>query len=173
MKKEENEEEPTPEEKETEETAETDGSQDEGTEEIEDLLKEEDLAEETAETEEEAAPVEEEEVKPRKRRKKEEEEEFVEERVYTIPLGKASIRPPKKRAPRAMQMLKAFVTKHMKLAIHVEEEEEKEELPKLIISNEVNERVWNKGIEKPPRKIRVRAAKDKDGNVTVFLAEGE
>ena len=173
MEKEENEEEQTPEEKETEEIAETEGSQDEGTEEIEDLLKEEDIAEETAETEEEAAPVEEEEVKPRKRRKKEEEEEFVEERVYTIPLGKASIRPPKKRAPRAMQMLKAFVTKHMKLAIHVEEEEEKEELPKLTISNEVNERVWNKGIEKPPRKIRVRAAKDKDGNVTVFLAEGE
>jgi large subunit ribosomal protein L31e len=172
MKKEENEAEQMPEEKETEEMAETEVSQDESTEEIEDLLKEEDLTEETAETEEEAAPVEEEEAKPRKRKKKEE-EEFVEERVYTIPLGKASIRPPKKRAPRAMQMLKAFVTKHMKLAIHVEEEEEKEELPKLIISNEVNERVWNKGIEKPPRKIRVRAAKDKDGNVTVFLAEGE
>jgi len=59
------------------------------------------------------------------------------------------------------------------LAMRVEEEEEKEELPKLIISNDVNEKVWSRGIEKPPRKIRVRAAKDKDGNVTVFLAEGE
>jgi large subunit ribosomal protein L31e len=173
MEKEDNEEEQIPEETEAEETAETEISEDKSTEEIEDLLKEEDLAEETAETEEEAAPVEEEEAKPRKRKKTEEEEEFVEERVYTIPLGKANIRPPKKRAPRAMQMIKAFITKHMKLAIRVEEEEEKEELPKLIISNEVNERVWNKGIEKPPRKIRVRAAKDKDGNVTVFLAEGE
>jgi large subunit ribosomal protein L31e len=173
MEKEDNEEEQMPEEKETEEIAETDVGEDKSAEEIEDLSTEEDLAEETAETEEEAAPVEEEEVKPRKRKKREEEEEFVEERVYTIPLGKASIRPPKKRAPRAMHMIKAFVTKHMKLAIHVEEEEEREELPKLIISNEVNERVWNKGIEKPPRKIRVRAAKDKDGNVTVFLAEGE
>jgi ribosomal protein L31E len=46
-------------------------------------------------------------------------------------------------------------------------------LPKLIISNDVNEKVWRRSIEKPPRKIRVRAAKDKDGNVTVFLAEGE
>ena len=172
MEKEDNEEEQMPEETEAEETAETEISEDKSTEEIEDLLNEEDLAEETAETEEEAAPVEEEEAKPRKR-KKTEEEEFVEERVYTIPLGKANIRPPKKRAPRAMQMIKAFITKHMKLAIRVEEEEEKEELPKLIISNEVNEKVWNKGIEKPPRKIRVRAAKDKDGNVTVFLAEGE
>jgi large subunit ribosomal protein L31e len=70
-------------------------------------------------------------------------------------------------------MIKAFVTKHMKLEMRVEEEEEKEELPKLMISKEVNEKVWGRGIEKPPKKIRVRAAKDKDGNVTVYLAEGE
>ena len=147
-------------------------SEKETAEELEEILAEEEPAEEAVEAEEEAAP-EEEEVKPRRRKEKEEEEEFVEERVYTIPLGKAWIRPPKKRAPRAMQIIKAFVTKHMKLELPVEEEEEKEELPRLIISNDVNEQVWGKGIEKPPRKIRVRAAKDKEGNVTVFLAEGE
>jgi large subunit ribosomal protein L31e len=143
--------------------------------ELEEILAEEEPAEETAEAEEETeAPAEEEEVKPSKRkRKEEEEEEFVEERIYTIPLGKAWLRPPKKRAPRAMHMIKAFVTKHMKLAMRVEEEEEEEELPQLIINADVNEKVWSRGIEKPPRKIRVRAAKDKDGNVTVFLAEGE
>ncbi len=106
-------------------------------------------------------------------RKKKEEEEFVEERTYTIPLQKALVRPPKKRAPRAMQLIKIFVTKHMKLEMKVSEEEEEEELPQLIISEEVNRRVWDRGIEKPPRKIRVRAAKDKDGNVTVFLAEAQ
>ena len=147
-------------------------SEKETAEELEEILAEEEPAEEAVEAEEEAAP-EEEEVKPRRRKEKEEEEEFVEERVYTIPLGKAWIRPPKKRAPRAMQIIKAFVTKHMKLEMRVEEEEEKEELPRLIISNDVNEQVWGRGIEKPPRKIRVRAAKDKEGNVTVFLAEGE
>jgi large subunit ribosomal protein L31e len=136
--------------------------------ELEEILAEEEPSEEAV-AEEEAVP--EEEVKPR-RRKEEEEEEFVEERLYTIPLGKAWVRPPKKRAPRAMQMIKDFVTKHMKLEMRVEEEEEKEELPRLVISNDVNEKVWAKGIEKPPRKIRVRAAKDKEGNVTVFLAEG-
>jgi large subunit ribosomal protein L31e len=140
--------------------------------EIEQLLAEEEPAEEAVEAEEEAAP-EEEEAKPRRAKKKEEEEEFVEERIYTIPLGKAWVRPPKKRAPRAMQLIKAFVTKHMKMDIQAEEEEEKEELPRLIVSNDVNEKVWSRSIEKPPRKIRVRAAKDKDGNVTVFLAEGE
>jgi large subunit ribosomal protein L31e len=148
-------------------------SEKETAEELEEILAEEEPAEKGVEAEEEAAPEEEEEVGPRRRKEKEEEEEFVEERIYTIPLGKAWIRPPKKRAPRAMQIIKAFVTKHMKLELPVEEEEEKEELPRLIISNDVNEQVWGKGIEKPPRKIRVRAAKDKEGNVTVFLAEGE
>jgi large subunit ribosomal protein L31e len=139
----------------------------------EEILAEEEPAEETVEAEEEAAPAEEEEAKPRRRKKKEEEEEFVEERIYTIPLGKAWVRPQKKRAPRAMQMVRAFVTKHMKLEMRVEAEEERGELPKLVISNDVNEKVWSRGIEKPPRKVRVRAAKDKEGNVTVYLAEGD
>jgi len=134
---------------------------------------EEEVSEEKTAEEIEEILAEEEEAKPRRRKKKEEEEEFVEERIYTIPLGKAWVRPQKKRAPRAMQMIKAFVTKHMKLEMRVEAEEERGELPKLVISNDVNEKVWDRGIEKPPRKIRVRAAKDKEGNVTVYLAEGE
>ena len=134
---------------------------------------EEETAEETVEAEEAPAPAEEEKAKPPEKKKEEKEEEIVEERIYTIPLAKAWVRPPKKRAPRAMHMIRAFITKHMKLTMRVEEEEEKEELPKLIISKEVNEKVWDRGIQKPPRKIRVRAAKDKDGNVTVYLAEGE
>jgi len=142
--------------------------------ELEEVLAEE-TEEETAETEE--APVaeeekaEEEEAEAPSKKKKEAEEEIVEERTYTIPLGKALIKPPKKRAPRAMRMIRAFITKHMKLAVRAEEEEEEKELPQLVISEEVNEKVWGKGIGKPPRKIRVRAAKDKDGNVTVYLAE--
>jgi large subunit ribosomal protein L31e len=145
--------------------------------ELEETLKEE-PTEETAEIEE--APVEaeeeaeeKEEEKPAKKKKKGKEEEIVEERVYTIPLGKASVRPPKKRAPRAIQLIRAFITKHMKLEIRLEEEEEEGELPRLTISREVNEKIWGRGIEKPPKKIRVRAAKDSDGNVTIYLAEGE
>jgi large subunit ribosomal protein L31e len=152
--------------------AEEEISEEKAAEELDEILEEK-PTEEMAEAKEEAALEEEEEVRLRKRKKKEEEEEFVEERIYTIPLGKAWVRPPKKRAPRAMQIVKAFVTKHMKLEMHIEAEEEKEELPKLIIDNDVNEKVWDRGIEKPPRKIRVRVAKDKEGNVTVFLAEGE
>lgn len=111
-----------------------------------------------------------EEAKPKRKKK---EEEFVEERFYTIPLSRALVRPPKKRAPRAIQLIKIFVTKHMKLQIKVTEEEEEEELPQLVISKEINEKVWARGIEKPPRRIKTRVTKDKDGNVTVFLAENQ
>ena len=164
MNNEEKNEEPVPETENAEETG------------LEEVLKEE-PAEETAQTEEvpiEAEEAEEkEEEKPAKKKKKGKEEEIVEERVYTIPLGKASVRPSKKRAPRAIQLIRAFITKHMKLEMPVEEEEEEGEMPRLLITSEVNEKIWDRGIEKPPRKIRVRAAKDKDGNVTVYLAEAK
>lgn len=140
-------------------------SEDKATDEIEELLEEETEAAATGEEgEEEKATL---------PKRKEEEEEIVEERVYTIPLVKALARPPNKRAPRAIQLIREFIIRHMKLEIPVEAEEEKEDLPRLVISNEVNEKIWSRGIEKPPRKIRVRAAKDKDGNVTLYLAEGE
>jgi large subunit ribosomal protein L31e len=136
---------------------------------------EEEPVEKAAETEaeEEEKPAEKE-VKPAKEKKVEEEEEIVEEKTFTVPLSKALIMPPRKRTPRAIRMVKSFITKHMKLeAKKPEEGEEEEEAPRLTISNEVNEKLWGKGIEKPPRKIRVRATKDKDGNVTVYLAEGD
>jgi large subunit ribosomal protein L31e len=136
--------------------------------------KEETVEEEAkAEAEEETpVPTEEETKELPPPREEKVEEEIVEERVYTIPLSKAWIVPPNKRAPKAMRMIKSFVVKHMKLEAHKEGEEE-EEPRRLVISNEVNERVWTRGIEKPPRKIRIRAAKDKEGNVTVYLAEGD
>jgi len=103
-------------------------------------------------------------------RGKVEEEEIVEERFYTIPLGKAWVAPRNRRAPRAIRIIRDFIRKHMKLEAGKGEEAEQK---KIVISNEVNEKIWSRGIEKPPRKIRVRAVKDKDGNVTVYLAEGD
>ena len=58
----------------------------------------------------------------------------------------------------------------MKVRTEPDEEEEPE---RLVIDNEVNEKIWERGIEKPPRKIRVRVIKDKEGVVTVLLAEGD
>src|SRR5208337_2963544 len=115
---------------------------------VEEQVPEEIVAEPTAEAKPEEAIAAEEEAKPE--RKKKEEEEIVEEKTYTIPLGRALVRPPNKRASRAMQLIKIFVTKHMKLEMKVSEEEEEEELPRLIISQELNQRIWKRGIEKPP-----------------------
>ncbi len=105
------------------------------------------------ELEEEVEELEEEEPKER-----ELEEGVVEERFYTIPLRRAWIAPVKKRSPRAIKIIKTFMNKHMKPEA-------------LVLDKEVNEEVWRRGIEKPPRRIRVRAARDTDGVVTVFLAK--
>lgn len=158
-----------------EEELDEEGEAEEEIEEAEEL-EEEALEPEVPEEEEAEEPEEEEEefleAKERKPRKEEEEldEDIVEERFYTIPLGKAWVAPRKKRAPKATRIVKNFVLKHMKVRTEVEEEEEPE---KLVIDNEVNEKLWNRGIEKPPRKIRVRVVKDKEGVVTVHLAEGD
>lgn len=89
-------------------------------------------------------------------------EEIVVERLYTIPLGKAYDAVRKKRAKRAVNLVKTFIIRHMK----VEDEAD------LTIDTALNEYLWTRGIEKPPRRVRVRATKDRDGLVKVFLVEG-
>ncbi|MCD6164155.1 MAG: 50S ribosomal protein L31e [Candidatus Odinarchaeota archaeon] len=90
---------------------------------------------------------------------KEVSEEILEERIYVIPLAKKFIYTPRqKRAEKAIRVLKEFVERHMKPE-------------KIIIDPEVNEKIWERGIQSPPRKIRVRVTKDKEGVVKVFLAE--
>ena len=144
-------------------------------EEVKTEESEEELGSEVPEEEDEELEEEEEEfLEAKERSAKKEKEEFdediVEERFYTIPLRKVWISPRKKRAPKAGRLVKSFVMKHMKVRTEADEEEEAE---KLVISNEVNEKLWSRGIEKPPRKIRVRVVKDKEGVVTVLLAEGD
>lgn len=147
------------------------GEEIEESEELEKKLSEPEVPEEEdaeAEDEEEVF------VKAKKRKtgmeREEREEDIVEERFYTIPLGKAWISKRKKRTPKAVKIIRNFVMKHMKVRTEVEEEEEPE---RLVIDNEVNEKLWSRGIEKPPRKIRVRVVKDKEGLVTVHLIEGD
>jgi len=110
-------------------------------------------------------------VKAEKEKEKKKGEEIVEEKVYTIPLGKAWISPRNRRAPRAMHLLRTFVLRHMKLKLETGEDEEGAE--RLVVSEDVNRKIWSRGIEKPPRRIRVRAVKDKEGTVTLYLAEGD
>ncbi len=84
-----------------------------------------------------------------------EELEIISENMFTVNLGRVWIAPTKKRAPRAINVLKEYVKRHMKSE-------------EIVISNEVNEQIWAKGIEKPPRRLRIRAVKDKENRVIVF-----
>ena len=153
---------------ELEETEETEESLDsEVPEEEDEELDNEELEELDLEEEDEEEFVE---AKKRRKEKDEVDEDIIEERFYTIPLSKAWIVPRKKRAPKATRIVRSFVLKHMKVRTEAEGEEEPE---RLVIDNEVNEKLWSRGIEKPPRKIKVRVVKDNEGVITVLLAEGD
>ena len=89
----------------------------------------------------------------------EEEIEVVEEKIYTISLRHVWVVTPRgKRAPRAVRDVRDFVARHMKAE-------------EVAISNEVNAALWARSINKPPRKITVRAVKDKEGKVIVYPAK--
>ncbi|MGA3109877.1 MAG: 50S ribosomal protein L31e [Candidatus Bathyarchaeia archaeon] len=131
-------------------------------EEIEEAPTEETSTEETTSPEEDAeSPVEtvpaaaETEAAP----EGEEEIEVVEEKVYTIPLRHVHVVTPRgKRAPRSVRDVRDYVSRHMKS-------------DEVAISNEINSELWARGINKPPRKITVRAVKDKEGKVIVYPAK--
>ena len=139
------------------------------TEEKPEELPEEATAKEEEAKVEEAVPEEVEKPKPKK------EEDIVEERFYTIPLRRAWIYAPRKRAPKAMRIIRSFIQKNMKIGVKKKEEEESEEEKeeRLVISTELNEKIWTRGIQKPPRKIKVRVTKNSEGTVTVYPVEGD
>ena len=88
------------------------------------------------------------------------EEEIIDERIYTVPLRKAYWTGSRlRRSNRAVRILREFVERHMKPE-------------EVVIQPEVNERIWERGIQKPPRRIRIRATKNSDNLVRVYLAEG-
>lgn len=90
----------------------------------------------------------------------EEEIEVVEEKIYTIPLRHVWVVTPRgRRAPRAVRDVRNFVARHMKS-------------DEVAVSDEVNSEIWKRSINKPPRKITVRAAKDKEGKVIIYPSKG-
>jgi len=82
------------------------------------------------------------------------------ERVYTVPLADAYATVRGKRSSRAVKILKSFLARHMK----TEEERVK-------LGAEVNSAVWARGMQNPPRKIKVKAKRDAKGLVSVSLVE--
>ena len=85
------------------------------------------------------------------------EEEIIDERIYVIPLAKARKGPRNKWAKKSIRFLREFMDRHFKPE-------------SLVISQEVNEKIWERGIQKPPRKLKVRVTKNIDGLCVVYLA---
>ncbi len=83
-----------------------------------------------------------------------------EEQIFTIPLRITKSVPRTKRSPRAIKAIKEYVSKHMR----VDEED-------VWIHPTVNEMIWERGIQNPPSKIRVKALKLEEGEVEVSLPE--
>ncbi len=78
------------------------------------------------------------------------------DRTYTVPLSRAWIAPRHRRTARAVNVLKEFAERHMKSS-------------EIKIDSKLNEKLWGRGITKPPRRITVRMTKDEDGLVTISL----
>ena len=79
------------------------------------------------------------------------------ERIYTIPLRDVKNVPRTKRSPKAMRYIREFIQKHMKAE-------------DVIIDTAVNEKIWERGREKIPSKIKVKAVEE-DGTVEVTLVD--
>jgi len=74
-------------------------------------------------------------------------EKEINEVEYTIPLRDLLRTPRTKRAPKAVKLVKEYVAKHRKA-----------DLEDIWIDQEVNEKIWSRGIENPPNKITLKIA---------------
>jgi len=72
-----------------------------------------------------------------------------EEKIFTISLREAYDKPRTKRAKIATNIVKEFLIKHMKSK-------------NIRIGKSINENIWKRGIQKPPRRIRIHAVKEED-----------
>ena len=82
------------------------------------------------------------------------------ERIYIIPLRRAKIGPTSRAVPRAVDDIRHFLMKHMKV-----------EQKNVWIDGALNKQLWMYGKFWVPSKIRVRAVKFEDGVVEATLPE--
>lgn len=83
--------------------------------------------------------------------------ERLQEHLFVIPLRDVKRSPIWKRSSTAVKDIRKFLKRHMK------SEDVK-------IDQSINEKIWQRGSEKPPSRIRVRAVKMEDGQVHAELA---
>jgi large subunit ribosomal protein L31e len=79
-----------------------------------------------------------------------------EERIYVIPLRAAKRVPKRKRSARAARVVREFLRQHMKSE-------------QIKLDEALNRKLWERGAEKIPSRVRVRAVKQDDGSVEASL----
>ncbi|MBW6517139.1 MAG: 50S ribosomal protein L31e [ANME-2 cluster archaeon] len=82
-----------------------------------------------------------------------------EEQVYTIPLRDAKLAPRWARSKRAVKVVFRFLEQHTKTDREL-----------IRVDPKISEKIWERGSEKPPRKIRVKTMKFEDGILEAELA---
>lgn len=90
---------------------------------------------------------------------KKEAAEKKEEKIFTVPLRKAFRTERTRRAKKAIALIEEFLLRHMKA-------------DKANIGKSINESLWARGIQKPPRRIRIHATKQ-EGTVFAELVGTE
>lgn len=88
------------------------------------------------------------------------ESKVIDEREYVIPLGRVWLAPWYKRSPKAVRLIREFVSRHLKV--------EKE---RVRISTELNEKLWGRGVDFSLRRVKVRVERLEDGTVNVKPAD--
>jgi large subunit ribosomal protein L31e len=83
--------------------------------------------------------------------------EKLQEQIYVIPLIETRKVPRWQSGPRAVTEIRDYLAHHMKSN-------------DIKIAQSLNEKIWERGTEKPPSRIRVRAMKFEDGQVQADLA---
>lgn len=81
---------------------------------------------------------------------------MADEKIFTIPLRDVFEKPRTKRAELAVDVVKAYLVKHMKTE-------------DIKIGSSINHEIWKRGIQKPPRKIRIHAIKEDNAVYTEMM----
>jgi large subunit ribosomal protein L31e len=84
--------------------------------------------------------------------------EKTQEQIYIIPLRDARRAPRWKRSHTAIKDIRKFLERHLKSS-------------DVKLDKSINEKIWDRGSENPPSRVRVRAMKFDDGQVQAELAE--
>ncbi|MEA1924281.1 MAG: 50S ribosomal protein L31e [Candidatus Altiarchaeota archaeon] len=79
------------------------------------------------------------------------------EKLYTIPLRDAFSSPRTKRTKKAVNVVRNYLRKHTKA-------------DDVKIDTSLNEFLWENGIKKPPRRVKVRVVEE-DGGIVAYLVK--